>query len=43
MINFPIEVGVLCWASTFVFWLAVVVIVVGVIKALNRDNINKRL
>lgn len=43
MISFPIEVGVLGWASTIVFWVAVVVIVVGIIKALNRDNINKRL
>ena len=32
MINFPFEVGVLCWASTIVFWVAVVVIVVGIVK-----------
>lgn len=43
MINFPIEVGVLGWASTIVFWVAMVMVVVGIIKALNRDNINKRL
>lgn len=43
MINFPFEVGVLGWASTIVFWVAVVMVVVGIIKALNRDNINKRL
>ena len=43
MIEFPLEVGILGWVSTAVFWVAVVVIVVGVIKALNRDNINKRL
>lgn len=32
MISFPFEVGVLGWASTIVFWLAVAVIVVGIVK-----------
>lgn len=43
MINFPLEVGILGWVSTAIFWVAVVVAVVGIVKALNRDNINKRL
>jgi hypothetical protein len=29
MISFPFEVGVLCWASTIVFWVAVVLVVGG--------------
>ena len=36
MISFPFEVGVLSWASTIVFWVAVVVIVVGIVKALKK-------
>lgn len=36
MINFPIEVGVLCWASTIVFWAAVVVIVYGIVRLLKK-------
>lgn len=38
MISFPIEVGVLGWASTIVFWMAVVVIVVGVVRVLFRKK-----
>ena len=38
MIGFPIEVGVLGWASTIVFWVAVVVIVVGVVRVLFRKK-----
>ena len=34
MINLTYEVGVLCWASTIVFWVAVVMVVVGVVRAL---------
>ena len=36
MISFPIEVGVLGWASTIVFWVAVAVIVHGIVKALKK-------
>jgi hypothetical protein len=36
MIEFPLVVGVLCWASTIVFWVAVVVIVVGIVKGLRK-------
>ena len=32
MINFPFEVGVLGWASTLIFWVALIVIVIGIIK-----------
>lgn len=32
MISFPFEVGILCWVSTIVFWVAAVVIVVGIVK-----------
>lgn len=32
------EVGVLCWTSTIVFWVAVVVIVVGVVRVLSARN-----
>lgn len=32
MINFPLEVGVLGWASTLIFWVALIVIVIGIIK-----------
>ena len=32
MISFPFEVGVLCWASTLIFWVALIVIVIGIIK-----------
>jgi hypothetical protein len=38
MINMTYEVGVLCWASTIVFWMAVVVIAVGVIRVLFRKK-----
>lgn len=38
MINFPIEVGVLCWASTIMFWVAVVMVVVGVVRVLFRKK-----
>jgi hypothetical protein len=36
MIEFPLEVGILCWVSTIVFWVTVVVIVVGIINALKK-------
>ena len=36
MISFPFEVGVLCWASTIVFWMAVVMVVVGIMKMLKK-------
>lgn len=36
MINFPIEVGVLGWTSTIVFWVAMVMVVVGIAKALKK-------
>ena len=32
MINFPFEVGVLGWASTLIFWVSLIVIVIGIIK-----------
>ena len=32
MINFPFEVGVLGWASTLIFWVALIIIVIGIIK-----------
>ena len=38
MISFPFEVGVLGWASTIVFWMAVVMVVVGVIRVLSRKK-----
>jgi hypothetical protein len=31
-------VGVLCWVSTIVFWVAVVVIVAGIVKMLKKNN-----
>jgi hypothetical protein len=34
----PFEVGVLCWVSTIVFWVAVVVIVAGIVKMLKKNN-----
>lgn len=43
MINFPIEVGVLGWASTIVFWAAVGVVLYGVIKIIHRDNSDDKL
>lgn len=36
MINMTYEVGVLCWASTIVFWMAVVVIVVGIARLFKK-------
>jgi hypothetical protein len=36
MINFPIEVGVLGWASTIVFWVALVMVVYGIVKSLEK-------
>ena len=38
MISFPIEVGVLGWASTAIFWVAVVMVVVGVIRVVFRKK-----
>lgn len=32
MINFPFEVGVLGWASTLIFWVVIIVIVINIIK-----------
>lgn len=32
MINFPFEVGILSWVSTAFFWVAAVVIIVGIVK-----------
>lgn len=32
MIVFPIEVGILCWVSTAIFWIAGIMIVIGLIK-----------
>lgn len=42
MISFPFEVGVLGWASTFVFWVAVVMAVVAVVGACVRWLSDKR-
>lgn len=36
MINMTYEVGVLGWASTIVFWVAVAVIVVGIVRLLKK-------
>lgn len=36
MISFPFEVGILCWVSTLVFWVAVVMVILGVVKALKK-------
>ena len=36
MIDFPIIVGILGWASTIVFWVAVVMVVVGIVKGLKK-------
>lgn len=36
MISFPIEVGVLGWASTIVFWVAVVMVAVGIIRMFKK-------
>jgi hypothetical protein len=36
MISFPLEVGILCWVSTIVFWMAMVIVVVGIVKALKK-------
>ena len=36
MINFPFEVGILNWVSTLVFWVAVVIVVIGIVKALKK-------
>ena len=38
MNHFPFEVGVLGWASTIVFWVAVVMVVVGVVRVLFRKK-----
>ena len=38
MIELPIEVGALGWASTLVFWLVGVIIVVGLVRALIKNN-----
>ena len=38
MISFPFEVGVLGWASTAIFWVAVVMVVVGVVRVLFRKK-----
>lgn len=37
MINLPIGVGVLGWASTFVFWLAVVMAVVDIARIIRKS------
>ena len=36
MISFPFEVGVLGWASTFVFWLAAVMAVVEIVRSIRK-------
>lgn len=36
MINMTYEVGVLCWASTIVFWVAVVMVIYGIVKSLEK-------
>jgi hypothetical protein len=34
MIEFPLEVGILCWVSTAIFWVAIVVAVWKIVKAI---------
>lgn len=36
MIDFGIEVGILGWVSTLIFWMAVVVAVWKIVKALTK-------
>lgn len=36
MIDFPIEVGILGWVSTIIFWLAVVMVVVEIVRCLKK-------
>ena len=38
MIDFPIEVGILGWMSTIVFWVVVGVMVVQVIRSLKNSS-----
>lgn len=38
MISFPFEVGVLGWASTFVFWLAAVMMMVDIARVVIKKK-----
>lgn len=37
MIDFPIEVGILSWVSTAIFWVVGIVTVWKIIKAIKND------
>lgn len=36
MIDFPLELGILGWVSSIIFWLAVVMAVWGILKGLKE-------
>ena len=36
MIEFPLELGILCWVSTLVFVFAFAMVVYGIVKALKK-------
>lgn len=36
MIDFPLEVGILCWVSTIIFWFAVVMAVVEIVRVIRK-------
>ena len=38
MIEFPLEVGILCWVSTAIFWAAGFVAIWKIVKAILNNN-----
>ena len=34
MIEFPLEVGILCWVSTVIFWVVVVLVVWKIVEVI---------
>ena len=37
MIEFPLEVGILGWVSTAIFWVAIVVAIWEIVEALKKE------
>lgn len=36
MIDFPLELGILGWVSSIIFWLAVVMAMVGIVRVIRK-------
>lgn len=38
MIDFPLELGILCWVSSIIFWVVIAMAMVGIVRVLVKKK-----